>query len=69
MRPVPPLPTTPDYASMRAWVEQVDPSLVRAADEVDTSLLAWTLSLTPRERLDRAVATGRWLLRVRRVAT
>ncbi|MBM4365219.1 MAG: hypothetical protein FJ102_03315 [Deltaproteobacteria bacterium] len=69
MRPVPPLPAQLDHASLRAWIDTFDPALARAADEVDGSLVAWALSLTPRERLDRATATGTWLARARRVAT
>lgn len=44
----------------------IDPELVAAADEVDLSLLRWSLSLTPLERLRVCTRTADSLERLRR---
>jgi hypothetical protein len=51
-----------------AIAPMLDPLLTQAADEVDRSLLAWALSLTPRERLRACSNTTRALARFQRVA-
>ncbi|MEM9459382.1 MAG: hypothetical protein AAGF11_34705 [Myxococcota bacterium] len=43
-----------------------DPQLVAAADEVDVSLLWWSLGLTPLERLRACTRTASTLERLRR---
>ncbi len=67
--PAPPFPNHPTYASVRDWVGAVDPELVAAADEVDRSLIADTLRLSLRARVDRASATARWIGEFRRAAS
>jgi hypothetical protein len=49
------------YTEVRAWLRAHDPELDAACDEVDRTLIRDTLSLTPRQRIDRASATARWL--------
>ena len=44
----------------------VDPELLEAADEVDVSLLRWSLGLTPMERLRSCTRTAGTLERLRR---
>ncbi len=58
---LPPFPSVATYDAVRAWVGSIDPDLVLASDEVDASLTTDTLSLSLRERLNRASATARWI--------
>ena len=55
-----------DLAKIRAAVAAVDPLLVKAADEVDVTLIRRTLAMSVRERLDVATRTTRALTRFRR---
>lgn len=56
------------YEQVRAWLLDVDPDLVAAADDVDRTLIADTLRLSLSERLDKASATAAWLMEFRRAA-
>ena len=47
-------------AEARAFVERVDPSLLRLASEVDETLIAWSLSQSPSERLEHNTAFARF---------
>ena len=47
------------YAEVRAWLRARDPELDEACDEVDRTLLADTLRVSLRERIDRSSATAR----------
>jgi hypothetical protein len=49
------------YAEVRAWLRARDPELDAACEGVDRSLIADTLRLPIRERLDRCSATARWI--------
>ncbi|MCH9685105.1 MAG: hypothetical protein K0V04_26950 [Deltaproteobacteria bacterium] len=56
-------PTSDDLERVLAFV---DPELLQAADEVDVSLLRWSLGLTPLERLRACTTTASaldWLRR------
>ncbi|MEZ5330822.1 MAG: hypothetical protein R2991_01945 [Thermoanaerobaculia bacterium] len=44
----------------------IDPILLAAAREVDRTLLAWSLALSPRERLRSCTAAARAVARLRR---
>jgi hypothetical protein len=48
-------------------VAQRDPVLVAAADEVDTTLIEWALSMSPLERLRASSRAARALTGWRRV--
>jgi hypothetical protein len=62
-------PPSRNFEEVRAWLLSVDPDLVAASEEVDVSLIRDTLALSPRERLDRASATVRWIGEFRRAAS
>jgi hypothetical protein len=49
------------HAEVRSWLRGQDPELEAACDEVDRTLIEDTLRLSPRERIDRASATARWI--------
>jgi hypothetical protein len=48
---------------LKAQIARQDPLLVAAMDEVDPTLLAWALSLSPLERLEAATRASRSLSR------
>lgn len=48
-------------AELKAWLSQVDPELLEAAEEVDRSLLQWMLTLSPLQRLEAASKAARGL--------
>lgn len=56
-------PITAD--EIEAVLAQEDPDLVEAAREIDGSLLAWSLSLDPLERLRVCTCNARGLERLR----
>ncbi len=51
-----------------ARIAATDPLIIDAIDDVDLGLLAWSISLTPRERLRAVSSAARTLSRFRRVA-
>lgn len=53
------------FAALLERVRAVDPDLVLAADEVDSDLVDWFATLSPRHRLDRAAQMGEELQRLR----
>lgn len=59
-----PWPRTAD--EIEEVLAREDPDLVEAAREVDRSLLAWSLSLTPLERLRVCSCNARGLEQLRR---
>ncbi len=61
-------PADADYPSLLRWVERVDPEVAAAALEVDASLTALVLELSPAERLRRAQANALALARLRGAA-
>jgi hypothetical protein len=52
-------------AQLCARVREIDETLVLAAEDQDTELIRWYLSLDPVERLRRGVRNGEALARIR----
>lgn len=64
----PPVRRTPErYAELERVVAERDPELVAAVAEVDWTLLRWSLSLSPLERLRAASRAASALTRLRHV--
>lgn len=53
-------------ADLERVLAERDPDLVEAVQDVDLSLLRWSLGLTPLERLRACAGTARTLDRLRR---
>ncbi|MCB9701150.1 MAG: hypothetical protein H6711_04620 [Myxococcales bacterium] len=53
-------------AVIEARLAALDPDIVQASYEIDLSLLRWSLSLTPLERLRSCTRSARALARLRR---
>jgi hypothetical protein len=56
-------------ARVLALIADRDPDVLAAAEEVDRSLLAWSLAQTPRQRLDACSNAARTLARFRRATS
>ena len=57
------------FDELCARAAAVDPLIVDAIEEVDLELMAWSLSLSPRERLRAVSSAVRTLRRFRRVTS
>lgn len=55
----------PTAADLERVLAERDPELVEAVQDVDISLLRWSLGLTPLERLRACAGTARTLDRLR----
>jgi hypothetical protein len=55
-----------DASELLDEIRDLDPELAEASEEVDPTLVSWSLALSPRERLRAAIRAGRALDRFRR---
>lgn len=63
------MPAAPTAADLGRVLAERDPELVEAVQDVDLSLLRWSLGLTPLERLRACAGTTRTLDRLRHGTT